>query len=137
MSWLDPRSLMCEKSMRKRQASIPEKIGQSMRLVDQLLRGAIRNKRLIEFEYQQLKRMAEPHDYGIQNGIKKVLVYQVSGGSKSGRLPDWRLIAIASMERVRVLDERFHGSRAKDVYEHKKWDQVFARVAPANQNPKG
>jgi len=90
MSWLDPRSLMCEKSMQKRQASIPEKIGQSMRLIDQLLRGAIRNKRLIEFEYQQLKRVAEPHDYGIQNGIKKVLVYQVSGGSKSGRLPDWR-----------------------------------------------
>ena len=62
---------MCEKSMRKRQASIPEKIGQLMRLVDQLLRGAIRNKRLIEFEYQQLKRMAEPHDLGFRTEYRK------------------------------------------------------------------
>ncbi len=102
-----------------------------MRSVDRLLRSAIRDKRLIEFEYQHLNRVAEPHDYGIQNGIKKLLVYQVRGDSKSSRLPDWRLVTVDSMECVRILDETFQGGRTRTVGEHKKWDQVFARVAPA------
>ena len=73
--------------MRKRQDRTPEKVGESKRSIDQLLREAIRSKRLIEFEYDGLRRVAEPHDYGVQNGIMKLLVYQVRGDSKSGRLP--------------------------------------------------
>jgi hypothetical protein len=123
--------------MRKRQgAQTSEKISQSMRSVDRLLRDAIRSKRLIEFVYQDLRRVAEPHDYGIQNGVQKLLVYQVRGESRSGRLPDWRLVVISSMERVRILDEMFPGSRVKTVDEHKKWDQIFARVTPMRKHSK-
>jgi hypothetical protein len=35
---------------------------------DQRLRSAIRNKQLLEFNYQGNDPVVEPHDYGIQNG---------------------------------------------------------------------
>ena len=118
--------------MRKRRGvRTPQIISQSTRSVDPLLREAIRNKRLIEFEYQQLMRVVEPHDYGIQKGIKKLLVYQVGGDSKSGRLPDWRLVTVASMKRVCLLDKNFLGGRSESLAKHKKWDLVLARVAQA------
>jgi hypothetical protein len=31
------------------------------------------------FTYQGLHRVAEPHDYGVLNGIEQLLVYQVGG----------------------------------------------------------
>jgi hypothetical protein len=37
--------------------------------LDHLLYAAIENKRLIRFDYKGKKRVAEPHDYGVQNGI--------------------------------------------------------------------
>ncbi len=122
--------------MRRNQASKSKGIGQSARSVDWLLRDAIRNKHLIEFVYQGLKRVAEPHDYGIQNGVKKLLMYQVRGESKSSRLPDWRMVAIDSMQRVRILDESFPGGRPTPYGEHKKWDQVFTRVASTGEDRK-
>lgn len=121
--------------MRKRQCRILAKSEQSILSIDPLLCEAIRNKRLIEFEYQRLKRVAEPHDYGIQNGIQKLLVYQMRGESRSGRIPDWRLVVVSSMKGLRILDQTFRGSRAKTVDDHKKWDQVFARVAAPGKDP--
>ena len=41
---------------------------------------AIREKRLIEFTYKSsVVRIAEPHDYGIQDGIERLLTFQLSG----------------------------------------------------------
>jgi hypothetical protein len=37
--------------------------------LDHLLYVAIENKRLIRFDYKGKKRVAEPPDYGVQNGI--------------------------------------------------------------------
>ena len=42
--------------------------------IDTQLRSAIAGKRLIQFTYNQHTRVAEPHDYGRQNGIDKLLV---------------------------------------------------------------
>ena len=40
---------------------------------------AIREKRLIEFTYKSGGvRIAEPHDYGIQNGIERLLTFQLA-----------------------------------------------------------
>src|ERR1700693_5587250 len=47
--------------------------------LDQRLRSAIRNKQLLEFNYQGNDRVVEPHDYGIQNGIVRLLCWQVGG----------------------------------------------------------
>jgi hypothetical protein len=40
---------------------------------------AIEHKKLIEFNYQYLPRVAEPHAYGIKNGVKQLLGYQTGG----------------------------------------------------------
>jgi hypothetical protein len=57
--------------------------------IDELLCAAIEQKRLIELLYLDKRRIVEPHDYGVHNGLIKLLGYQV-GGSSSGRLPNWR-----------------------------------------------
>jgi hypothetical protein len=101
-------------------------------LVHDLLFFAIQNKRLIEFEYQGKPRTAEPHDYGIIDGVRKLLVYQLRGESKSGRLPDWRLVEIPDIKKLRVSDEQFRGGRSVPSGRHKKWDELFIRVSPAN-----
>ena len=45
---------------------------------------AIREKRLIEFTYKSSGvRIAEPHDYGIQKGIERLLAFQLSGESRT------------------------------------------------------
>src|SRR5439155_6202844 len=52
----------------------PVAVAKGSRSVDGQLRFAIANKRLIQFRYHGDRRVAEPHDYGIQNGTPKLLV---------------------------------------------------------------
>jgi hypothetical protein len=102
--------------------------------IDQLLRTAIVSKRLIQFDYDDYPRIAEPHDYGEIGGDKQLLIYQIAGKSRSGRLPDWRLVRVAAMKRVRILSKAFPGGRSIPSGKHKKWDQLIARVeAPRNR----
>lgn len=101
-----------------------------MSLHDQLL-SAIERRRLIRFEYHELPRVAEPHDYGIINGVEQLLVYQVGGESRSKKLPDWRLVRVAEIKQLRILDKRFPGGRPVPSGKHKKWDPIFARVPAA------
>src|SRR5579884_285452 len=65
--------------------------------LDTLIRKAIRNRRLIQFQYKNHERIAEPHDYGVQNGIVRLFCYQV-GGRSTGRLPGWRMINVSKMQ---------------------------------------
>ncbi len=95
----------------------------------QQLCSAIKTKRLIEFTYHNLRRVAEPHDYGIFNGAEHLLVYQVAGQSRSMKLPDWRLIRIAEIKQLKILDKQFSGGRSVTSGKHKKWDTLFIRVS--------
>jgi hypothetical protein len=99
--------------------------------VHDFLYFAIENKRLVEFEYQERNRVAEPHDYGIKDGVKWLLIYQIRGQSESGDLPNWRWVEVNDIEGLRVLEETFPGGRAVPTGKHKKWDQLFKRVSPA------
>jgi hypothetical protein len=99
--------------------------------INRQLCSAIEKKRLVEFGYQDLPRVAEPHDYGMINGIEQLLVYQIRGESRSSTLPDWRLICVAEIRQLRILDERFPGGRSVPSGKHKKWDQFFIRVSIA------
>ena len=93
-----------------------------------LLLKAIHERKLISFEYQGKARVAEPHDYGIQNGVERLLCYQVGGASSSGRLPSWRLIEVAEMEKLKITNRKFPGNRAAPSGQHHRWDVVFDRV---------
>jgi histidyl-tRNA synthetase len=96
--------------------------------VHELLLNAIEEKKLIQFNYQGKVRIAEPHDYGIQNGSVRLLSYQVGGASNSGRLPAWRWIEVPEISALQVLSQTFPGSRSAASSKHHAWDEVFARV---------
>jgi hypothetical protein len=95
---------------------------------------AIASKRLVELTYQGLRRVAEPHDYGMINGVEQLLLYQVGGKSRSKKLPDWRLVHVAEVEQLRVLEEQFPGGRAVPSNRHKTWDRLYARVTSADKS---
>ena len=96
---------------------------------------AINNKQLIEFEYKQCGRIAEPHDYGMIDGVKKLLAYQIEGESQNGRLPDWRWAEVDHITRLRILDNKFAGARAAPSGKHIVWDCRFASVSVPAENP--
>src|SRR5262245_2605963 len=94
--------------------------------VDTQLRSAIANKRLIEFTYDEARRVAEPHDYGRRNGIDNLLVYQQkkAGSYKIG----WRSVEVSKLEDLVVRDDTFPGSRNEPHQHHIVWDELYARV---------
>ena len=90
---------------------------------------AIREKRLIEFTYKSGGvRVAEPHDYGIQKGIERLLAFQLSGESRTRTERGWKDLRLADIRNLRVLEQRFPGSRGDSSQKHRTWDVLFARV---------
>ena len=98
--------------------------------VDTLLRTAIEQRRLLRLQYRNKLRIVEPHDYGVHNGIVKLLAYQIAGVS-SGPLPAWRWIETDHILDVQILDRTFPGGRRTKSGKHHKWDKLFTRVKPA------
>jgi hypothetical protein len=96
--------------------------------VDQLLRQAIAGKHLVRFSYKGSERIAEPHDYGIQNSNVRLLCWQV-GGKSNARLPGWRLVDVDGIEKFEVLERTFAGNSGVSEAHHR-WDEIFIRVAP-------
>jgi hypothetical protein len=98
--------------------------------IDQRIRFAIAHKRLVEIAYKGGGRIAEPHDYGLQHGVARLLVYQLRGPARPGQNPEgWRLFDIPKIESLVVLDIEFSGSRGASHHDHQPWDTLFARVS--------
>lgn len=95
---------------------------------DEIVR-AIKEKRLVSFQYHGYQRVAEPHIFGRNNGIKQILVFQVSGGSKSGKLPNWRRVDLPEITGFTVLQDTFPGKRPNPSGEHSVWDEKFIIVS--------
>lgn len=102
----------------------------------QRILAAIHQKQLLSFSLDGKVRVAEPHDYGIQNGKVRMLVYQVAGIS-SGPLPGWRWVEIPRMSHPELLPQTFAGNRVAPSGKHHQWDVLFARVdhSQANHSP--
>lgn len=93
-----------------------------MKTIDERLRFAITNKRLVKLSYKESPRVVEPHDYGVQKGTVRLLAFQLQTA------PGWRLFDIAKIEELAVLDAVFKGSRGASHQTHHVWDVVYARV---------
>jgi hypothetical protein len=98
---------------------------------DRLIRTAIAQLRLIRFQLDGLLRIAEPHDYGIMNGTLRLFVFQVGGESRSGRLPDWRLVTVADASGFELLERTFSGPRPTGSRKRQPWEKLFASVSRA------
>ncbi len=103
--------------------------------LDQLLRTAIEQTRLLRIRYRDKDRIVEPHDYGQHNGVIKLLTYQV-GGSSTGPLPNWRWMETDQIANAELLDQTFPGGRPIASGKHHKWDKLFLRVKPAGNEQK-
>lgn len=97
---------------------------------DELLRVAIATKRLVSFTLDGYRRIAEPHDYGLINGIGKLFFYQLRGASRSGKPLGWRWGSLSKISDVQLLDERFSGPRPAPSDRHIRWDVLIATVSP-------
>ena len=97
-----------------------------------LIVKAIQEVKLIRLRYKGSERIVEPHDYGIQNGIAKLLAYQLAGVS-SGRLPAWRSRYEEFISDIQILDQTFAGGRGAPTGKHQTWDRLFLRVRPAKK----
>ena len=98
--------------------------------IDGQLRFAIAGKRLIEVTYKGSVRLVEPHDYGRQNGIDRLFIFQrrVISGVQGKKPYGWRMFDVGLIERCVVTDETFQGSRGTPDQNHYTWDVVYARV---------
>ncbi|UKP01422.1 hypothetical protein [Nostoc sp. UHCC 0870] len=94
-----------------------------------LVKQAIMQKRLIEFYYQGLHRIAEPHILGLKDEVIQVLVYQVMGKSSSMKLPDWRRMNVDDMSGLQMLDETFSYKHSSLYDCHSSWDKILAIVS--------
>jgi hypothetical protein len=95
----------------------------------QLLCSAIGERRLLAFSSKRCDRIAEPHDYGVVGGVRKLLYYQVGGYSNSGAPIGWRWAQTDEMTGAKVLDRTFEGPRPAPTGRHVKWDKLFASVS--------
>src|SRR5580658_5287140 len=103
--------------------------------LDQMLRTAIKQTRLLRLRYRNKNRIVEPHDYGQHNGVIKLLTWQI-GGSSSGPLPNWRWMETDQISHAQLLDETFSGGRPTASGKHHKWDKLFLRVKPPDNTPR-
>ena len=99
-------------------ATIPQLVDQEL---DELIRSAIMQRNLLRFTYKGNERIAEPHDYGIQNGIVRVFCFQVAGRS-TRPLPGWRLVDVHEMQEYEILEQQFAGNREAPSGRHHRWD---------------
>ena len=97
--------------------------------VDAHIREAIAGKNLLQLRYKDQTRVVEPHDYGIQQGVRRLLVYQLnSTGTTGSHSVGWRLFDVAKIESLSVLEAKFKGSRRAGHQDHHTWDVLYARV---------
>jgi hypothetical protein len=96
---------------------------------DQLLRTAIAGKRLVAFVLDGCRRIAEPHDYGVYKGERRLFFYQVGGESRSRPATGWRWAVMSKVSDLEVLDGTFTGPRPGATGRHVEWDALIASVS--------
>lgn len=88
--------------------------------MDEMIREAITQKKLLTFDYDGYRRIVESHVYGRKNDRNGILAYQIRGKSSSGKL-EWKRMYMKRITNMRVLDETFPGMRPVTGL-HSSWD---------------
>lgn len=96
--------------------------------MEETIIDAITNKRLLKFSYHEYDRIVEPHVYGVKDGKEALLVFQVSGESSSGGLPEWRRMFLDEITNLEILEEKFPGQRPTPSGKHSSFDKTIKIV---------
>ncbi|WP_016951559.1 WYL domain-containing protein [Anabaena sp. PCC 7108] len=94
----------------------------------EIIKQAITQRHLVDFYYQGLHRIAEPHILGFKGGVIQVLVYQIRGKSSSLKLPDWRRMNLDDISGLQILNETFIIQAPSLSNHHSSWDEILATV---------
>lgn len=99
-------------------------------MLDQQIRTAIAERRLLQLTYKGKIRIVEPHDYGVLGGKTRLFVYQlrVVGEIESAKTRGWRLLDVDRITPCDALEQTFPGSRGASHEDHHEWEVVYARV---------
>ena len=96
--------------------------------LDERIRRAIAEKRLLELRHERAVRLAEPHDYGVIDGTARLLIFQRRGPDSGKGAVGWRLLDVLKIESCAVADQTFAGSRGQSHQQHYQWETLYARV---------
>jgi hypothetical protein len=96
--------------------------------LDEHIRHAIAEKRLLELRYKRTVRLAEPHDYGVIDRTERLLMFQLHGPDSGKGTVGWRLLDVVKIESCVVTDQTFAGSRGRSHQQHYQWKTLYARV---------
>jgi hypothetical protein len=91
--------------------------------LDERIRRAIAEKRLLEIRYKRAVRLAEPHDYGVIDGTERLLIFQLHGPDSGKGAVD-----VVKIESCVVTDQTFAGSRGQSHQQHYQWETLYAGV---------
>ena len=97
-------------------------------MVDELIRQAIAERRIVGFRYHGQRRTGEPHLFGTSNGRPHVLVYQTGGTSFAGPYPNWRRCDLSGITRFTLTTRTFQTARLNPTGDYSEWDEVWAMV---------
>jgi hypothetical protein len=90
---------------------------------------AIEKKRLLQFNYDDLARIVEPHLFGRKTSGKDALsAYMVDGYTESDRKPYWRSYSIDKMEFLVILDDTFEAARDGYNPNDKTMEEIYCRL---------
>jgi hypothetical protein len=90
---------------------------------------AIKTKRLLQFSYDDLTRIVEPHLLGRKTSGKDALsAYLIEGYTESDRAPYWRSYSVEKIEFPVMLDENFTGAREDYNPNDKTMEEIYCRL---------
>lgn len=90
-----------------------------------LLVSAIKEKRIVTFNYDGLDRVVECATLGYTTaGMPAVRGYQIEGDTHSGTVPCWRLFLLDRIRGLELTEARFAGE--PPAYERS--DKAFSRI---------
>jgi hypothetical protein len=96
---------------------------------ERVLCAAIAGRHVVRFVLAGRERIAEPHDYGVIDGRRRLFFFQIGGASRSGQPLGWRWAELDQIAALHVLEQRFAGSRPAPSGRHQRWDRIIASVS--------
>ncbi|MCU0792306.1 MAG: hypothetical protein MUE42_05520 [Opitutaceae bacterium] len=94
---------------------------------------AIKERRVLQFNYGGHVRVCEPHSYGVGSSGEPILhVYQTAGSSGSKPPPGWRTFTITGISDLVLTQRKFKGPRADYSDQKPELSPTWAELASAD-----
>ena len=81
--------------------------------MDDRICSAIKNRRVLTFNYDGYSRVVEPHAHGLSKTDEEIVrAYQTAGSSSTGEL-EWKLFLVSKIENLQTLTTTFSETRPR------------------------